>query len=138
MRTVMPHLLSIIELGDYPDFSSLYREAGFTVEQFTSSRKAISYCKRNPVDVVVAEFNCQSDFRDRTSALESLLAVLQQKPNSRAIIFYHRKDSENFAALQLRFPVFATLTYPIVEEELREKLRLALEGAVTGEQSPAP
>ena len=67
-------LLSIIELGGYPNFTPLYHELGYEVAVETRMRKAISFLKRRTPDVIVAEFNFQSDFRDRTSSLESLLA----------------------------------------------------------------
>ena len=69
-------LLSIIELGGYPNFTAVYQQAGFTVESVASVRKALGLLKKINPDVIVAEFNFQSDFRDRSSSLESLLAVL--------------------------------------------------------------
>ena len=61
-------LLSIIELGGYPDFKPLYRRAGFEVETVSSVRKALGLMKKLSPDVIVAEFNFQSDFRDRSSS----------------------------------------------------------------------
>ena len=115
----MSTLLSIVELGEYPDFNQLYRESGCEVEVLTSTRKAINHLKRYPVDIIVAEFNYQSDFRDRTSALESLLAILQHNPETKAIIFVHREDIDIFNTLIHRFPVFETLFYPIDKVALR-------------------
>ena len=70
-------LLTIIELGGYPDFSELYRELGFVVHYVNSQRKARVWLKKNTPDVIVAEFNFQSDFRDRISNLETLMAWLK-------------------------------------------------------------
>ena len=71
-------LLSIIELGGYPNFMPLYQSMGFQVDVMSSQRKARTYLKKTTPDVVVAEYNFQSDFRDRTSNLETLVAVLQK------------------------------------------------------------
>ena len=73
-------LLSITELGGYPNFTPLYENAGYAVTSVVSVRKALGLIKQSCPDVMVAEFNFQSDFRDRTSSLESLLAVVQRKP----------------------------------------------------------
>jgi hypothetical protein len=50
------------------------------VTKAVTVRKAIAALKNMQPDVVVAEFNFQSDFRDRTSSLESLRAVLPRHP----------------------------------------------------------
>ena len=75
-------LLSIVELGGYPDFKFLYESLGYQVLHVTTVRKALALLKANQPDVIVAEFNFQSDFRDRTSSLESLLAVIQRDRKS--------------------------------------------------------
>ena len=75
-----PRLLAIFELGGYPNFGPLYRQLGFEPLFVSSQRQALGALKKSPPDVVVAEFNFQSDFRDRTSNLESLMARLQNIP----------------------------------------------------------
>ena len=81
-------LLSIIELGGYPNFTPLYESLGYEVVVATRLRKALGFLKKRQPDVIVAEFNFQSDFRDRTSSLESLLAAVQRFPDMRVIVFY--------------------------------------------------
>ena len=76
-------LLSIVEIGGYPNFSALYSDFGYEVTVVPSMRKAIGFLKKRRPAVIVAEFNFQSDFRDRTSSLESLLAVVQRMPRTR-------------------------------------------------------
>lgn len=116
-------LLSIIELGGYPDFKPLYQQAGFTVESVASVRKAISLLKTLKPDVIVAEFNFQSDFRDRTSSLESLLATVQRLPDAKVIVFYEKDFAHQLARLTAQFPVFATLAFPIDTTQLEAALR---------------
>lgn len=115
-------LLSIIELGGYPSFTPLYEQAGYAVTTANSMRKAIVALKGMQPDVVVAEFNYQSDFRDRTSSLESLLAVIQRNPQTRLIVFYEKEHEHQLDKLRARFPLHATLAYPITPEALKQSL----------------
>ena len=118
-------LLSITELGGYPDFSELYQEKGFNSEVVTTMRKALRNLKQNKYDVIVAEFNFQSDFRDRTSSLETLMAVLQQMDDISVIIFYEKEYEHQFEKLRARFSFHAEISYPID----KEKLTIALASA---------
>lgn len=115
-------LLAITELGGYPDFSELYKESGFQVDSITGMRKAVRALKQNKHHVIVAEFNFQSDFRDRTSSLETLMAVTQQMDNVKIIVFYEREYSHQFDKLRARFSFHAELPYPIDKEGLRTAL----------------
>ena len=112
-------LLSIIELGGYPNFTPLYEELGYEVEIATRMRKALGILKKSQPDVIVAEFNFQSDFRDRTSSLESLLAVVQRLPATRVIVFYEKEFTPQFDKLRARLPVHRALMFPVEESVLR-------------------
>ena len=116
-------LLSIVELGGYPNFASLYQQVGYEVVSVISVRKAMSEIKCRPPAVIVAEFNFQSDFRDRTSSLESLLSVVQRLPDTKVIIFYETERISNLDKLLAVFPVYATLPYPIDAGKLEEALQ---------------
>jgi len=117
-------LLSIVEQGGYPDFKSLYQSHGYQVETLHNMRKAMSYIKKQRPDVVVAEFNYQSDFRDRTSSLESMLATIEQVSKSReggniqVIIFYDTEYQPQLAKLQAVFSNFVSLSFPIDQASL--------------------
>lgn len=115
-------LLGILELGGYPDFTRLYQQLGFDVVMMQSMRKALKFIKKNHVDVIVAEFNFQSDFRDRTSQLESLMASIAQLPHVRVVVFYDKEQSHQFKRVTDRFEFLATLTYPIQQEMLAQCL----------------
>lgn len=115
-------LLSIIELGGYPSFNALYRDAGYQVEVLVSSRKALGFLKRNTPAVVVGEFNFQTDFRDRLSNLDSILATVQGMPGVRAIVFYEKGFEPQLDLLRARFPGFQALPFPIDEGALRALL----------------
>ena len=119
-------LLSIVELGGYPDLSPLYKKHGYQPIVVYSMRKALAALKKIKPTVVVAEFNYQSDFRDRTSSLESLIAVAQRNTNIKLIIFYEKEFLHQFEKLKERYNFHATFAYPIMEEAVEEIL-LSLE-----------
>jgi len=52
-----PVLLSIIELGGYPDFTPLYESLGYQVLKADSVRKAVKSIRREKPSVMIAEFN---------------------------------------------------------------------------------
>jgi len=116
-------LLSIVELGGYPNFAPLYAGFGYEVAVEHSMRKAIGFLKQQRPAVIVAEFNFQSDFRDRTSSLESLMAVVQRLPGVRVIVFYDQEYQPQFEKLRARLPVDAALAFPIEEQALKACLQ---------------
>lgn len=122
-------LLSIVEIGGYPDFTSLYRLKGFAVEQVQSMRKATKALKKMQPHVVVAEFNFQSDFRDRTSSLETLMATVQQIPECKVIVFYEKEQRAQLERLLAVFEVFETIAFPIEESVLSKVLDKVVERA---------
>ncbi|MFK5894025.1 MAG: hypothetical protein QM504_12460 [Pseudomonadota bacterium] len=122
----MKTLLSIVEAGGYPDLCSEYEKLGCQVKQVNSLRKAISFLKKNKPDIVIAEYNHQTMFRDRTSSLESLMAVLQINPEIRIIVLLEKKDIEYFAKVKSRFTIFDTVFFPIDIEELKNKISAAM------------
>jgi len=118
----MPRLLAIIELGGYPNLLPVYQKLGFSVEVVNSQRKARSLLKKDVPDIVVAEYIFQSDFRDRTSNLETLMAVLQRHPQVKVIVFYLPEQAEKLAILEARFPLFAKIAFPITVEKIEKVL----------------
>lgn len=125
----MPRLLSIIELGGYPNLLPLYQGLGFTVEVVNSQRKARTRLKQAVPDVIVAEYIFQSDFRDRTSNLETLMAVLQRHPQVKVIVFYLPEQAEKLAILEARFPLFAKIAFPVTPAKVEAALRTVLSAA---------
>lgn len=122
-----PLLLSIVEIGGYPDFTPLYKQKGFVIERADSMRKATKLLKKIKPAVVVAEFNFQSDFRDRTSSLETLMATLQRLPDCKAIVFYEAEQRPQLERLLAVFEVFRTIAFPIEEQHLSDALDQAME-----------
>jgi hypothetical protein len=122
-------LLAVIELGGYPDFSPLYESLGFTVHTESSVRNAIRKLKQIQPLVVVAEFNFQSDFRDRTSSLESLMSVLQRMSGCQTVVFYEQEFTHQLSRLTSQHKVFACLSFPIDEGRLKQVLQEILANA---------
>lgn len=115
-------LISITELGGYPDFQDLYKKNGYQVVSESSMRKALRSIKKYNPSVIVTEFNFQSDFRDRTSSLETLMAVVQQMHDIKLIIFYEKEYLHQFEKLRSRFSFYAELAYPIDTVQLNKAL----------------
>jgi hypothetical protein len=113
-----PVLLRVIELGGYPDFQPLYEKAGYDVLTETRMRKAMSTIRKRKPAVIVAEFNFQSDFRDRTSSLESMMSVVERLPDTKVIVFYEKEYAHQFERLLKVRSFHRTFTFPIPEEEL--------------------
>jgi hypothetical protein len=117
-----PVLLSIIELGGYPDFTLLYESLGYQVLKADSVRKAVKLIRKEKPRVMVAEFNFQSDFRDRTSSLETLLSSTQGVTNASVVVFYEKEFEPQYQRFLQNFEVAASLIFPIEETQLRSAL----------------
>ena len=116
-------LLAILELGGYPNFTPLYQQLGYQVVVMSAMRKVLTFLKKNQPTLLVAEFNFQPDFRDRTSNLESLLAVMQRMPDTQIIVFYEPKYVQQLEKLRARFPLFEALPYPIETPQLEQLIK---------------
>ena len=119
-------LLSIIELGGYPNLAPIYKKYGYEPTVVYSMRKALGVLKKTKPEVIVAEFNYQSDFRDRTSTLESLIAIAQRNDEMKLIVFYEKEYAHQFEKLQSRYDFYAAFAYPIEEQQI-EKLLASIE-----------
>ena len=115
-------LLSIVELGGYPDFKPLYEKAGYQVISTDSVRKAVKLIRNHKPAVIVSEFNFQSDFRDRTSSLETVLSSAQGVVDSKMVVFYEKEYKHQYDRFLESFPVYASLAFPIDEKELERVL----------------
>jgi len=123
MSTEAPLLVQVVELGGYPNFIPLYQRLGYRIETVNTGRKAISMLKKVKPEVVVTEFNYQFDFRDRTSHLESILAVLQPLSEIRVVVFYDKGEQVQLDLVAERFPGFTAMSYPIEEASLESVLK---------------
>lgn len=104
-------------------YKKLYQELGYTVVAEWSERKAISLIRKTPPDVIVADFYHQSDFRDRLSNLESLLATAQASPKTKILVFYEAAHQDVLEKVGARLRIDAALCLPVQEAQLRATLQ---------------
>jgi hypothetical protein len=115
-------LLSIVELGGYPDFTAVYRE-GFEILTAASLRKGLALMREERPDVVVSEFRYGPTYGSQLSNLESLMAAMQRYcPGARLIIFYDPDEAFHLQKLSGRFPIHASLAFPIKIDALKNAL----------------
>jgi hypothetical protein len=111
----------IVELGGYPvkSIATELGHLGYTVEIGHSMRKSMTQLKSLVPDIIVTEFNTTTQFRDRVSNLEPLLARMQSTlPKTRLIVFLDKEDKPQLERLRARFPIHAELYYPLDMESL--------------------
>ncbi|MFV9616839.1 MAG: hypothetical protein ACNYZG_12845 [Gammaproteobacteria bacterium] len=123
MLNKRPVLLSIIEFGGYPDFTALYETFGYQVIKTDSVRKAIKLIRQHKPSLMVAEFNFQSDFRDRTSNLETLLSSAQGVTDASVMVFYEKEFEPQYQRFLQTYEVAASLTFPVDENQLAAALQ---------------
>jgi DNA-binding NarL/FixJ family response regulator len=103
-------------------YKTLYQELGFAVVTEWSERKAISLLRKAPPAVIVADFYHQTDFRDRLSNLESLLAAAQAAPQTRILVFYETAHQAVLDTVRARLRIDTALSLPVDESALRTTL----------------
>jgi len=117
-----PSLLMVNAFIGTAGYKKLYQELGYTVVTEWSERKAISLVRKNPPAVIVADFYHQTDFRDRLSNLESLLAAVQSTRSTRILVFYESAHQTILDQVSARLRIDAALTIPVQENQLRATL----------------
>ncbi len=125
----LPCLLVVNAFIGTAGYKKLYQELGYSVVTEWSERKAISLVRKSPPAVIVADFYHQTDFRDRLSNLESLLAAVQGTPNTRILVFYEAAHQAVLDKVSARLRIDAAFTLPVQETRLRETLLNWLENA---------
>lgn len=121
----MIQLLSIVEVGGYPDFTALYQQVGCQVKTANTMRKALGLLKKQFPDYIVAEFNFAPKYGSFISNVDSLMALIVGKsPDTRLILFVHKEEQHHLQRLCQRFPTIqlTVLTYPIQTEVLQQSL----------------
>lgn len=117
-----PRLLMVNAFIGTASYKKLYQELGYAVVAEWSERKAISLVRKDPPAVIVADFFFQTDFRDRLSNLESLLATAQRAPATRILVFYEPAHQPALDKVAARLRIDAALTLPVDEARLKTLL----------------
>ncbi|TDY00508.1 hypothetical protein [Thiohalophilus thiocyanatoxydans] len=117
---------SIVESPGHPDFSSLYRELGWEQVCLNSMRKAISQLRKQPPDLVVAEFfyGYGNNYAGiNISNLDVFLhSLLKYAPQARVIVMVEKAERQYVDKLAALFQLEAILVQPVGEAQMREVL----------------
>jgi DNA-binding NarL/FixJ family response regulator len=122
-----PSLLMVNAFIGTANYKKLYQSLGYSVVTEWSERKAIALVRKSPPAVIVADFFHQTDFRDRLSNLESLLATAQASPGTRILVFYEAAHQAALDKVSARLRIDAALTLPVQEDRLRATLQAWLD-----------
>ena len=125
----LPCLLVVNAFIGTAGYKKLYQELGYAVFTEWSERKAISLLRKSAPAVIVADFYHQTDFRDRLSNLESLLAAVEAIPNTRILVFYETAHQAVLDKVSARLRIDAAFSLPVEESRLRATLQAWLENA---------
>jgi DNA-binding NarL/FixJ family response regulator len=121
-----PLLYDIIESPAHPDLSLLIDALGFERFSFSNQRKALSQLKRQPPDVVVADFfyGYGNNYAGaNVSNLDVLLRSLQRfAPAARIVILADRHEIQHVPRLAELFELHAVLTLPADHDQLKAAL----------------
>lgn len=116
-------LLAVIEFIEHAQYPAIYKALGYDVTVEWQVRKAVSLVRKMKPDVIVADFYFQSDFRDRLSNLESLLAATQLLKDFRVLVFYDPQNEHALERVRERMHIDAALPMPATEGAIRAVLK---------------
>lgn len=128
MDAIPKRLLASIVCLDHGKLPQLYRTLGYEVATAWDARKAVSLMRSFKPDVIVADFHFQSDFRDRLSNLESVLAAAQPMADTRIAVLYERRDDPALEHVRRRSRIDATFVMPVDIAALETLLKEWLKG----------
>jgi hypothetical protein len=122
-----PVLFSLIESPHHPNHSALFARLGYEEVQLTSTRKAVSQLKKQPPDVVVADFvyGFSNNYSGvHISNLDVLLMSMQKfAPEAEVIILTTPQEMAHAEKMREICPVKAILPYTVAEQELAALLQ---------------
>lgn len=123
MSSTPKKLLNVVEFIEHAQFHNVYTSLGFEVSTEWQVRKAVALVRKLKPDVIVADFYAQSDFRDRLSNLESLLAATQLLKDFRVLVFYEKHNEQALERVRERMHIDTALPMPVTEAALRAALQ---------------
>jgi hypothetical protein len=123
MISAAKKLLTVIEFIEHSPYPALYQDLGYEVSTEWQVRKSVSLVRKFKPQVVVADFYFQSDFRDRLSNLESLLAACELISDIRVLVFYEPHNEVALNKVRERMRIDAALAMPASGEAIKSILR---------------
>ena len=123
MNPTPKKLLSVIEFIEHAQYPLIYQSLGYDVTTEWQVRKAVTLIRKMKPDVIVADFYFQSDFRDRLSNLESLLAATQLLKEIRVLVFYEPQSEAVLDKVRERMRIDAALAMPVRDDAIRAVLK---------------
>jgi len=123
----MKTLFTLVESPFSPHFPDLYQELGIEAERFDSARNLHRALQKQAPDFFVGEvvYGWGNDYAGNTiSNLDVTLRTLQSRaPKAKVIVVMQPSEAPHIGKLLELFPVHASLTYPVSEEEMRAVLQ---------------
>ena len=116
-------LLAVIEFIEHAQYPAIYKALGYDVTTEWQVRKAVTLIRKMKPDVIVADFYFQSDFRDRLSNLESLLAATQLLQEIKVLVFYEPANEHVLTRVRERMRIDAALPMPATDEAISSVLQ---------------
>ena len=116
-------LLAVIEFIEHAQYPAIYKALGYDVTTEWQVRKAVTLIRKMKPDVIVADFYFQSDFRDRLSNLESLLAATQLLQEIKVLVFYEPANEHALTRVRERMRIDAALPMPANEAAISAVLQ---------------
>jgi len=123
MTVTTKKLLAVIEFIEHAQYPAIYKELGYDVTTEWQVRKAVSLVRKIKPEVIVADFYFQSDFRDRLSNLESLLAATQLLKEFRVLVFYEPHNEPVLEKVRQRMRIDVALPMPASDEAIKATLK---------------
>lgn len=121
-----PLLYDIIESPAHPDLGALAAELGYRRLVFGAQRKAIANLKRQPPDLVVADFyyGYGNNYAGaNVSNLDVLLRSLQRfAPTARVVVFADQSEIRHVPRLADLFALHAVVALPASRADLKAAL----------------
>ncbi|TNF96008.1 MAG: hypothetical protein EP297_10985 [Gammaproteobacteria bacterium] len=125
----MSKILFVIEFGGFSLPLEDFRKAGHEVEFAKNMRKAVSLLNKMQPDLLAAEFNYTSQFRDRDSNLDTILTQIESRsPHTRVVAFVEEEQRPHFERFKSRFPqIQGELYFPFESDNLLSLVDVVLQ-----------
>lgn len=120
-------LYSIVESPAHPNFSALYAKLGYTEVRLATQRKAITELKKQPADVIVAEFfyGFGNNYAGvNVSNLDVMLSCLPKySPDSKIVVLAQKDQLPHVDKLAQLFKLHAVVPLPATADQMMGVLK---------------